>query len=81
MKKVGNRYVGKIRQRVTGRDQHWDGPRTHMCTLEFVIQINNVNSARLEGWAEDKDPESKFDWDKCKASRPPVRVPFVWIPE
>jgi hypothetical protein len=81
MKKFGNGYVGKIRQRRTGRDQHWDGPRTHVCTLEFVIEINKVNATRIEGEAEDIEGNSRFDWDKCKSPKAPIKVPFVWIPE
>jgi hypothetical protein len=82
LQKVGvGYYIGKTRRRVTGQDKHWDGPRSHACTLEFMIEINKVSPTRIEASAGDIGTDPRFDWDKCKPSKKPDVVPFVWIPE
>ena len=51
------------------------------CSMETPVAITSLTATRIEGWAMDKAPGSKFNCRKCKYSKPDVKESFVWIPE
>ncbi len=83
-KKQGDKYVGTTReQRVWWETNPYTGEKviTHSCIKESAFELTSVTPSRIEGRGLRPPQGAKFDYKKCKSSKPDEWVSFVWIPE
>lgn len=74
-KKQGNKYTGTVRFKIVWEEANMS------CIIEKPVELISVTPTRIEGQIFNSPDNSKFDWKKCKYSKPPKWESFVWIPE
>jgi hypothetical protein len=78
LSRAGNKFEGKERVHRSCRAA-WTGWKS--CTEELAIEITSLSPTRIEGSKETYPDDDKLRCRSCTHTKPPSRVPFVWIPE
>jgi len=87
LQKKGDTYSGTNKdscvcqyQKRRGRSAFFD-TITNRYTNEWPIEITKLTPTRIEGIGTGEPQDAKFNCEKRTYSKPPVQIPFVWIPE
>lgn len=51
------------------------------CPYESQAEVTKLSESRIEGRLKQYLPDTKLNCRKCSFSKPPVWIPFSWIPE
>jgi len=82
LQKSGDVYEGVHREVFRCRwFSKWYGAKKNRCSTESPFAVTSLSATRIEGWAMESAPGSKFDCNKCKFNKPAIKKSFVWIPE
>lgn len=54
---------------------------TNRLSVENAIEMTMISPTRIEGSNTGAPQDAKYDCEKGSYSKPPVRQPFVWIPQ
>ena len=73
-KKDGDKYVGKVNERLLKSE---GGPS---CSMTAPIEFTLVTPDRIEGRTFAPPPNAQLDWNTCSYSSPAEWQSFVWIP-
>jgi hypothetical protein len=80
LKKAGDHWVGVHRERINCRPMPLLNRK--VCPLiELPMSITLLSPDRIEGVGEEPLNNSAFDCRRCSFANPPLRKPFVWLPQ